>query len=220
MKRLAFTMMELIFVLIVIGILSVLAMPSFNRDPLAEATEQLANHIRYTQHLAMLDDRFDPVNPQWYSEMWSIFIRQVHDVNNGGDKEWYYEVFSDRFPYNGDSTLAEEATDPLTGETLGNGSFNNTVDDNKIINLTRKYGIQNIVFTGGMDNKNSPVTTRRITFDNLGRPYRSASWAVNDNWRDFLIQTNLTITLTGHDNRQAVITVIPETGYVSTYIPG
>ncbi|MDD5159733.1 MAG: prepilin-type N-terminal cleavage/methylation domain-containing protein [Sulfuricurvum sp.] len=218
MKRFAFTMIELIFVIIVVGILSVLAMPSFNRDPLAEATEQLANHIRYTQHLAMVDDRFDSNNPQWYSEMWTLFIRQVNDVNNGGQNEWFYEVFSDR-SNDGESTALEEATDPLTGDTLGNGTFNNTVDDNKIINLTRKYGIQNIVITGGTDAKGSPVTARRITFDNLGRPYRRASWAINDNWRGYLITTNMVITLTGEDNRQATITVVPETGYVSTHIP-
>jgi prepilin-type N-terminal cleavage/methylation domain-containing protein len=57
MKRFAFTMLELIFVIIVIGILAVLAMPSFNKNSLAEAAEQVAGHIRYTQHLAMVDDK-------------------------------------------------------------------------------------------------------------------------------------------------------------------
>ncbi|MDD2369628.1 MAG: hypothetical protein PHQ90_10025 [Sulfuricurvum sp.] len=206
MKRFAFTMMELIFVLIVIGILTVLAMPSFNRDPLAEATEQLANHIRYTQHLAMVDDRFDPANPQWYSEMWTLDIQQV-------GTDWIYEVFSDLAPYNGNPTAAEEATDPLTGSKFGNNDINTT-------NLTKAYGVQNIVLAGGNDNKGTGVGTRRVTFDNLGRPYRRASSAANDNWRDYLITSNMTITLTGQDERQAVITVIPETGYVSTYIPG
>ncbi|MDO9208669.1 MAG: prepilin-type N-terminal cleavage/methylation domain-containing protein, partial [Sulfuricurvum sp.] len=39
MKRFAFTMLELVFVIIVIGILAVLAMPNFNRHPLQEAAE-------------------------------------------------------------------------------------------------------------------------------------------------------------------------------------
>lgn len=217
MKRFAFTMIELIFVIIVIGILAVLAMPSFNKNTLAEATEQLANHIRYTQHLAMVDDRFDPNNQQWYSEMWVLWVRQVSDVNNGGENEWFYEVFSDRAPYNGNSTEAEEAKDPLSGESLGNGTFDNTVDDGKTINLTRNFGITNVTFTGGSNINNS--TLRRVAFDNFGRPYRDADPNANANWRNFLIRSDMVITLTGEGGRTSTITIRPETGYVSTQIP-
>lgn len=215
MKRFAFTMLELVFVIIVIGILAVLAMPNFNRHPLQEAAEQLAGHIRYTQHLAMVDDRFDATNSQWYSQMWVLWIRSVHDVNNGGEKEWFYEVFSDRSNDN-NSALLEEAIDPLTGETLGNGGTNiidNTCPDNKIINLTRKYGIKDIVYAGGTNDIGSTQT--RIAFDNVGRPYRNASPNLGENWRRYLITSDITITLTGSDNQTAVITVRPETGYVS-----
>lgn len=211
MKRFAFTMLELVFVIIVVGILAVLAMPNFSRDSLAEAAEQVATHIRYTQHLAMTDDRFDPSNAQWYSQMWIFNIRGVADVNNGGEVEWYYEVFSDRSNDN-NSTIDEEAIDPLTGQTLGNGSINNTIDDNRTVNLTRKYAISNITYAGGANAAGSVVT--RISFDNLGRPYRNASPNLGQNWRTFLITTPVVITLV-HTDGNATITVAPETGYVS-----
>jgi len=212
MKRFAFTMLEMIFVIIVIGIVTVLAMPSFHSNQLQQAAEQVAGHIRYTQHLAMVDDRFNPADQKWCSEMWIFSIRELNDSNNNGESEWFYEVFSDR-SFDNDSTADEEATDPLTGQTLGNGSLNNTVDDKKIINLTRKYGIKNIVYAGGTNIKGS--TQKRIAFDNLGRPYRNASANLGENWRRYLITTPVTITLTGSDNQTAVITVRPETGYVS-----
>lgn len=214
MKRSAFTMLELVFVIIVIGILAVLAMPDFKSNQLQRAAEQVAAHIRYTQHLAMVDDRFDPSNPQWYSQMWVLWIRHVHDVNNGGENEWFYEIFSDR-SNDGDSTAAEEATDPLTGETLGNGTFNNTVDDGKVINLTRQYGITNVIFAGGNNtiNSNQP----RVSFDNLGRPYRDTdpNPPTVDNWRDYLITSDMNITLVHKSEGNATIIVHPETGYVS-----
>lgn len=72
MKRYAFTMLELVFVIIVIAILAVIAIPSFQKQPLQEGSEQLANHIRYTQHLAMMDDVYDPSDPTWYYRRWSI----------------------------------------------------------------------------------------------------------------------------------------------------
>lgn len=217
MKRTAFTMLELVFVIIVIGILAALAMPNFNRNPLAEATEQLANHIRYTQHLAMVDDRFDSNDTLWHTQMWIFRIREVNDVNNGGESEWYYEVFSDKTNDNNSQANDEEAIDPMTGETLGNGSIDNTVDDNKTINLTRNYGITNITISGG--NSSIVSATRSIAFDNLGRPYRNAvsNFLINpnENWRNFIMTSDMNITLTDSDNQQASIIVRPETGYVS-----
>lgn len=221
MLRKAFSLMELIFVIIIIGILAVLAMPNFNRDPLAEASEQLASHIRYTQHLAMTDDRFDANNNRWYAQNWVLWVRQVSDVNNASENEWFYEIFSDR-SNDGNSAIAEEAVDPQTGETLGNGGSNaidNTCPDEKLINLRRKYGIVNVAFAGGTNRKNS--TLRRVSFDNLGRPYRDASpnMPTTDNWRSYLLTTPMTITLTDLQNNTSIITIQPETGYVSVTYP-
>lgn len=213
MKRYAFTMLELVFVIVVLGIMAVLAMPRLDRDPLAEAAEQVARHIRYTQHLAMVDDRFDPTNPQWYSEMWVFRVHHTSDVNNNSEEEWFYEVFSDNAPYNGNSTINEEAIDPLTKQTLGNGSLDNTVADDKIINLTRQYGITNVTFSGGNNPRNDLGPTR-VAFDNLGRPYRDADPNANANWRTFMLTSNLNITLFNAEGN-ATITVTPITGHVS-----
>ena len=65
MKK-AFTMLELVFVIVIIGILAVVAMPSFQRDTLQEAGNQIISHIRYTQHLAMMDDKFNPADATWF----------------------------------------------------------------------------------------------------------------------------------------------------------
>ncbi|MDD5716157.1 MAG: hypothetical protein PHW64_00005 [Sulfuricurvum sp.] len=218
MKRAAFTMLEFIFVIVVIGVLAVLSMPSFTSNQLQQAAEQVAGHIRYTQHLAIVDDRFDANQQLWYREMWMFYIRSVHDVNNNGQKEWFYEVFSDKSD-DGDSTIDEEATDPMTGETLGNGSFNNTVDDNKIINLTRKYGIKNVTVSGGANAVNS--TQKRVVFDSFGRPYRNTSLndPATEDWRNYRLTSDMNITLTGENDKTAVITIRPETGFVSIQYP-
>ncbi|MCF6310454.1 MAG: type II secretion system GspH family protein, partial [Sulfurimonas sp.] len=58
MKK-AFTMLELVMVIVVIGILAAVMLPRVASDRLAEAATQVISHIRYTQHLAMVDDQFD-----------------------------------------------------------------------------------------------------------------------------------------------------------------
>jgi Tfp pilus assembly protein FimT len=198
MKRFAFTMLELVFVIIVIGILAVLAMPSFNRNPLAEAAEQVAGHIRYTQHLAMIDDKFDPTDATWWKERWQIRFADTLGV-------YYYEVFSDKNQLNG-SNVDEEAIDPLTHLNLGSGNTMNTPTD--AVNLTDNYGIDEIGGTCAGGN-------RPIAFDNLGRPYAYNSYTTSTNPFDNLLVNSCTIILKHKTDGNATITVHPETGYVS-----
>ncbi len=179
MKRSAFTMLELVFVIIVIGILAVLAMPNFNRHPLQEATEQLASHIRYTQHLAMIDDKFDPADANWWKRKWQLKITGTS-----------YDVFSDSVTINGTVDAGEAAIDPLTKAPIS------------AINLADKYGITAIT---------APAT---LAFDNMGRPYDDFT---TDVYTDIVTaDTNITLT---HDDGTAIITIRPETGYVSVTYP-
>ena len=71
MKK-AFTMIELIFIIVVVGILAAVAVPQINRNSLVEAADQVAAHIRYTQQLAMNDNKFDPNDPDWFKRLWRI----------------------------------------------------------------------------------------------------------------------------------------------------
>ena len=59
MKKRAFTMIELIFVIVVVGILAAIMIPKLNRNASREAANQILTHIRYTQHLAMQDDKYE-----------------------------------------------------------------------------------------------------------------------------------------------------------------
>ena len=70
MKK-AFTMLELVLVIVIVGILSFALVNGWERNTLREAADQLVNHIRYTQHLAMQEDKFDPAattaNQPWFA---------------------------------------------------------------------------------------------------------------------------------------------------------
>lgn len=51
-----FTMLELVLVIVVIGILAALAIPRLERDLKQEAADTVLSNIRYTQHLALIDN--------------------------------------------------------------------------------------------------------------------------------------------------------------------
>jgi prepilin-type N-terminal cleavage/methylation domain-containing protein len=104
-KKSAFTMLELVFVIVVIGILAMAIIPRMDRDTVYEAAEQLVSHIKYTQHLAMTDNVYDHNDPNWYQNRWRITF-------NGNT----YEVSK--------SAGASFAQDPLTKADMdGSGDY-------------------------------------------------------------------------------------------------
>lgn len=84
MKK-AFTMIELVFVIVVIGILAGAILPSTRTNPNAEASLKLISDIRYTQHLALVNDKIDPSNASWFKEHWNIsFNGSTYSIMSDG----------------------------------------------------------------------------------------------------------------------------------------
>ena len=118
-----FTMIELVLVIIVIGILAALAIPRMERDIRQEAKDNLLSAIRYTQHLALVDDKTDPFDPAWQSKLWNIsFSNSDYNITSNGTV----------------------AIDPANGKLMSSGGSPN-------VDLGKKYGINAIVFSGGCD---------------------------------------------------------------------
>ncbi len=210
MKRSAFTMLELVFVIIVIGILAVLAMPNFNRHPLQEAAEQVASHIRYTQHLAMVNDKYNPKEPIWFRENWQI------EFTSTASNVWY-KIYADT-DHNGNCDVInnEAATDPLNNVTLDGNS--------DITDLKKRYDIRSVTFSSscsGRNNNSGGLSTggtgKELSFDSLGRPYIyiTSATPLISNIYTYLLTTDCIITLSHQTQGNATITVRPESGYVS-----
>lgn len=201
----AFSLIELLFVIILLGILSFVAIPkiALNRD-LENATNQLISHIRYTQHLAMIDDRFDPKVDKWFMERWRIRFKVLQ-----GD--FYYEIYSDRNKQ-GNSDTNEEALDPVNGLKLGDTNL----EANPKINLTKSFNIKNISFSSNCDGSGFkyPLSSNRggVLFDELGRVYEGVE---NNNKKPYkyLLTTRCIITLTHTSGKKACIAIEPITGY-------
>lgn len=202
MKRHAFTMLELVFVILVISILAVLGIPSFQKNLLQEATEQIAGHIRYTQHLAYLDDKYDLNDTNWRAENWQIWFR----IYQGS---YYYEVFSDK-NHGANSNADEEAIDPISHDKLGNGISGIGLPQNQRMNLTETYGITMMSFSQNC----AAGQGGQIAFDNIGRPYGDVTYDPNDPYYK-LFKEPCIIQLHHEDtDMNSTISIYPETGYV------
>ncbi len=229
MKK-AFTMMELVFVIVIVGILSAMIAPNFQRNSLREAADQLISHIRYTQHLAMMDDKFNPSDPKWFKGRWQLYFS---NTTNGSDDKWTYSIFSDSGNYDGNPNQSELAVNPLDTTKYLTGGYSGTVqfDDPESthdILLGKKYGITDIDFLGGCS---APINQERISFDYQGRLlYKNLGGSTSSSGLTMpykrnaelrLVKTQCQVVLclinpcpVGNDIKNKItIAIEPETGY-------
>ncbi len=212
--RSAFTMLELIFVIVVIGILAASIIPSTKTNPLREAAIQLLSDIRYTQHLAMVDDKYNSNDAEWYKGRWQIVFSNNVKTNN----QEAYTIFSDTPIYSGDPTVTEIAKNPQNNNLLMSGGYTGTVklDINhnsfigmKKLNIGMSYGVDSVNLSGGCANA-------RVSFDHLGRPLTGDQSTMTGPYSagtQRLITSNCIITLIHADGNELNISIQPETGY-------
>ncbi len=206
----AFTMIELIFVIIVLGILAALAIPRLERDIRQEAGDNILSAIRYTKHMALIDDKMDPRNTDWQKTLWAIRFT----VSSTDPDGTFYTIATD-MNRNGAISKNEAAVNPADGRYFYNtsGSFtsrdaNETTD----IFIGHNYGISNITFAGGCANY------QHIAFDHFGRPHVGITGAGND-YSTYMTQ-DCTISVSFVDNSidDLNITIEKQTGHA--YIVG
>ncbi len=215
--RIAFTMLELVIVVVLIGILSVGVVPLFQRDMLAEAAHQVASHLRYTQHLAMVDNKFNPDDAQWYKARWQIFFTKA----KGADHHWAYTIFSDGAGHTGNPDLSEVAINPLDSSKLLTGGYSGNhitqYDGDRSsneLNIGHEYGIDNVTFSGGCQ---LPASRLRLAFDYYGRPIYDNQKLFDGMYtkkgKSMLLKKQCRILLS-KNNTTISIAIEPETGFV------
>lgn len=210
--RYAFSLLELVFVLVLIGILSIALLPSNDRDSIGEAAHNVARHIRLAQHYALMEDRAleESQNPPqgWQETMWRLTF-----IN--GAAGLCYRVFADR-DGGGNADADERAIDPFNGMTVWSNTCQDIATSNPDVLLWKKYGITNV--NVNCPNFNPP--RQHIAFNHFGRPGQVKPFGGNPSTFN-PIPFDCNITLTANDGRQATITIERETGYTrATRIDG
>jgi len=208
LSRAAFTMLELVMVIVVLGILASLAIPRMERDLKQEAADSILSNIRYTQHLAQIDFKHDFADTQWQRKFWQIQFQSC-----ANDSGLFMTVGSDVDEQGDIDRVKESAIDPSNAKPMfwtntndcSNGG-DETVSDN--IFITKKYGVYKIKGGGGCKG------IQYIGFDHLGRPHIQFSGSTEPNYASYM-KTSCTFTFTLLEPKDDTfqITIEPETGY-------
>lgn len=206
MKRPAFTMLELVFVIVVLGILASLAMPRLERDLRQEAKDNLLSAIRYTQHLALIDDKTNPADTNWQQKLWKISF-STSPTNNLAN---FYTVSSDT-DQDGSVDKNETAIDPANGKYMYNlgGDTDIDPDESSSVFIGKTYGVNTMTFTGGCAN------AQHVAFDHLGRPHNGIGGATNDYGTYMASDCTIEFGFADTSITPLTVTIAPETGHVS-----
>jgi len=211
----AFTMIELVMVIVVLGILAALAIPRYERDLRQEAADNILSALRYTQHMALTDNVTNPRNNRWQRAFWHFGIEKCSDTGI------FYYIASDK-DYEGNIDSNESINDPangllLMGNTPSASPCKDVVQNGSSPNifLSKQYGIMDgdVTFTNC-----GTGAGKYIGFDYLGRPHRGFKGSSGSDYPDFssILTADCTITLsfTSEDN----ISIIIEKGTGHAYI--
>ena len=226
MKKRAFTMIELVFVIVVVGILAAVMIPKLNRNGSREAATQILTHIRYTQHLAMQDDKYvDSVNEKlWFKMRWGITFNKTSlqecSIDKPGANSWKYSVFFDKSLKGNPNSKDEIANDIYKSGKLLTAGWSGISDSdckkiNKELNIEKRFGITEIKLLDGCKNKNSTT----ISFDEMGRPMKVVSATGGRGAKrpyNRLLKKDCKINITDKRGNQTTIIIEKESGF--TYI--
>ena len=202
--------MEFVFVIIIVGIISSILIKDSKPTKLYEAATQLVSDIKYTQHLAMTDDKFDTSDKDWFKERWQLLFGKSSSksLNSGG--YYAYSIFSDASGNkSGNPDPKEIAKNPLDSSKVLSGGFSGTLDwedlsATKRLNIGYKYNIDNV--------KQQGCGAKRISFDHMGRPLKGDS----SNWDSSVsgVLTKQCRIILYQGNSSVAIVIEPETGYI------
>jgi prepilin-type N-terminal cleavage/methylation domain-containing protein len=182
----AFTLLELLVVIIVIGIIVATLSFDFSPNKLQLAADQLIKDIRFTQSLALKDDKYQPFpsdnsykenqrSKYWFKQWWQLkFILQT-------DGSLVYMIFSDK-PANGSTnnfdtqiikgSLSYEVAKDSNGKYIYGGDtyLSSGEKPNQDYNLS-KFGIKKVVLVSEYGDKSNGYI--KLLFDNFGNVFLS-----------------------------------------------
>lgn len=238
MLRSAFTLIELIFVIVIVAILGVVMAPKLSNDDLQLATDQVIRHIRLAQHLALHEDMYlsesnqskrytdiqqqRKASQQWFKQWWRIQFHTNHSYTTYSDHPT--ETTSQQYGNDPDFSTNPPgsdrfAIDPYSGLFIAAAMTNNAVPESMRladVHLTDKYGVS--VSLNSCAHASGSTTSRHILFDHLGRPHCAISptggnAATLNPFRQIMI-TQRRITITSNStNESKIICIEPETGF-------
>jgi len=177
-KKLAFSILELIFLLIILALIVFIARPKFKAPNITLLANRLVVFLTYTRFLAMNDNMYEANDKRWYKKRWTFKLQRCKKSEGG----LYFSIFSDTNKL-GHINKTESFKDPLEQKWLYvSNSCILKKDESPFVLLSKNYDIKSASFTC-----NKTKSLGQISFG-----YNGEVFASNSNYKDEAFANTLT----------------------------
>ena len=202
--KLSFSLLELIFSIILLTYLVTLFIPKDNTTKLNLAADKIVLYLKYTRYIAMIDDKYNINDPLWFRERYTLKFQNCSKKVGG----LYFIVYSDT-NHKGSPNKSECLKDPITNKYLySHYDCEASYDESKHILLTKEFNIVDVDISC-----NETTTLGQVSFDKSGEVYSKLGTSEND-INKYKIKEKCNIRIYDINKNSINITIEPETGYI------
>ena len=202
--RVAFSLIELIFAIVLISIILSSFIPKNNFSKLNLAADKIILYLKYTRYIAMIDNKYNINDEMWFRERWTLKFQNCSKDIGG----LYYVVFSDK-NHGGGINKGECLKDPITNKYLySHYDCEASENESKYILLTKEFGVTKIDISC-----NSTSTIGQISFDYNGKVYSRIGTNSNDISK-YEIKDICYINMYDIQKNMITIAIEPSTGFI------
>jgi len=196
----AFSLLELIFVIVLIAIISSTIISKTEISKLQLATDKIVLYLNYTRYIAFVDSKFDIDDVEWERKRWTLKFQNCSDTNNG----MYYIVYSDMSGGTAAFKKDECMKDPLSLKYLYSGyDCEPSSNESKNILLTKEFGVHKVEVSC-----NITSTIGQISFGADGKIYSQLGTNIKE------IDEQCLLKLYDINDDYTTIAIEPKTGYI------
>ncbi len=200
----SFLLIELIFVIVLLSILSSFFIPKKINNDLVYASKTILLYLKQVRYKALIDDKYNLNNKLWHKQRWTLkFFRCKKSI--GG---LYYVIYSDT-NNTGHPNQNESLKDALSSKYIYSSNYCKANNKNsKYVLLTQEFGISNVKLSC---NKTSSLG--QISFGNDGKIYSRLSNKENE-YDKYEIIKSCTLKLYHTNGTYKNIYLEPKTSFV------
>ena len=197
----SFSLIELIFVIAIVAIISSIIIPKTNISKLNLAADKIILYLNYTRYISHIDNKYDVEDNEWKKKRWTLKFQRCSSSVGG----LYYVIYSDASGGTAHFKKSETLKDPLSNKYLYSSSGCQTrYDESKYILLTKEYGVTKVDVSC-----NTTDAIGQISFGYDGKIYSQ----LGKTPKEILKRCEIKL----YDDKQnfETITIEPKTGFIS-----
>lgn len=200
----ALTLIELVFVLFLLSLLSYFIIPKIKNKDLQSATSRLVLYLKQTRYQAMINDMYSLDDELWHKKRWSLKFFSCNKNVEG----IYYIIYSDTNK-TGKIKKTHTLKDPLSKKHIyAFHTCKETKDSSKYVLLTKEFNIIDVKVSC-----NSTKSLGQISFGSDGKVYSKLSNTKGEHYK-YEIKKPCEIKLVHKNGDTQSIMIENNTGYV------